>query len=95
MENALFLDFSPLWGNIYPYINGCAMMAQAIKPKRTDWAQFHFHGKSLCEIWHAFHLRMYFQNRSAKKRKKPSNNPQLFGNFAGQCGKTSLDEGRV
>jgi len=83
LKNALFLDFFPLWGNIYPYINGGAMMAQAIKPKCTDWVQFHFHGKSLCEIWHAFHLRMYFQNRSAKKRKKPSNNPQLFGNFAG------------
>lgn len=70
LKNALFLAFFPLWDNIYPYINGGAMMAQAIKPKRTDWVQFHFHGKSLYEIWHAFHLRMYFQNRSAKKKEE-------------------------
>lgn len=70
VKNALFLNFSPLWGNIYPYINGGAMMAQAIKRKRTGWGHFRFHAKSQCEIWHAFHLRMYFQNRSAKKKEE-------------------------
>ena len=37
VKNALFLDFSPLWGNIYPYINRGTVMKQTIKPKRTDW----------------------------------------------------------
>lgn len=93
MKNALFLDFSPLWGNIYPYINGGAMMAQAIKPKRTDWVQFHFHGKSLCEIWHAFHLRMYFQNRSAKKGRSPRTIRNYLVILLGNAGRLRLMKG--
>lgn len=71
VKNALFLDFFPLWGNIYPYINRGAVVEKAVKPRCTTRFRFCFHGKSLCEIWHAFHLRMYFQNRSAKKEGSP------------------------
>lgn len=88
-----FSRFFPSLGQYLPIYQWGAMMAQAIKRKRTDWAQFRFHAKSQCEIWHAFHLRMYFQNRSAKKGGSPRTIRNYLVILRGNAGRLRLMKG--